>query len=583
MRRLVGLFFALAVVLVGAQPVAADVNNFTLSKYAMKLELGRDSEQRSILRTVETITAEFPETDQNHGLERAIPTSYDGHTTSLKVESVKDGTGKLLPYTTYESNGNEVLRIGDADNYVHGTQTYVLTYTQRDVTRYYGDTKKDEFYWDLNGTEWHVPIEQFVAEVTMTPEVRGYYEQYACYQGGAGSSAGCQITQEGELFRVTAQSLTPGENVTVALGFRAAAFAEYQPSLWERLLGVWVAWLVVSAIVSVILIIWLVFRWYRDKNRTRELGTIVPEYLPPNDASVTASAEVIDAPRAVFAAQLIDFAVRHYIKIYETKAKTFWATAQYTIEITKDIGSLRAEEQELLRDIYDSNVGVGTKLEMKSLQNNTKLYTRMQDNPKKLQELVRGEYSLRERRLDLRSWYTRFGWVSLVVAAVTLSPFLLVLAIILFSCGYSLWTLTDKGLALRRYLSGLKLYIGVAEQERLKMLQSPEGVEKLGGKVGDKPALLVKLYERTLPYAILFGQEKEWGKQLGAYYEQAGTNPGWYNSTNPSAFNAIAFSSALSSFTSASSYTSASSSSSGGSSGGGSSGGGGGGGGGGGW
>ena len=35
--------------------------------------------------------------------------------------------------------------------------------------------------------------------------------------------------------------------------------------------------------------------------------------------------------------------------------------------------------------------------------------------------------------------------------------------------------LTDKGLALRRYLAGLKMYIEVAETERLKMLQSPEG------------------------------------------------------------------------------------------------------------
>ena len=99
------------------------------------------------------------------------------------------------------------------------------------------------------------------------------------------------------------------------------------------------------------------------------------------------------------------------------------------------------------------------------------------------------------------------------------------------------------------------------------------------GDVASDPKLLVTLYERVLPYAVLFGQEKEWNKQLGAYYETAGNSPDWY--IGQSAFNAAVFSSAMSSFSqaSASSYSSSGS----GSSGGGFSGGGGGGGGGGGW
>ena len=107
------------------------------------------------------------------------------------------------------------------------------------MTRYYGDTSKDEFYWDLNGVDWKVPIGQFVAEVVMSPEVRAYYEQYACYQGSAGSRAGCQIIRDGATFRVTVSDLAPGENTTVALGFRPEAFVGYQPSVWERIVPVW--------------------------------------------------------------------------------------------------------------------------------------------------------------------------------------------------------------------------------------------------------------------------------------------------------------------------------------------------------
>ncbi len=571
----------LAMLLGLASPVSAAVNDFEITNYGMKLELGRDAEKRSTLRTTEVITANFARPNQNRGIERAIPKKYDGHSTSLKLESVTDERGNALEYTTYDSNGNEVVRIGNRNAYVQGQKTYKLVYSQRDVTRYYENTGKDEFYWNLNGTQWRVPIREFHAEVHLSPEVQTAFVQSACYQGRYGVGTTCKLPQDGGVFSVNAQNLAAGENVTVALGLTQGTFASYQPSLIERLVPWWLGSMVVTGIGSTIAMIWAAVRAASRKNRKAEIGTIVPEYLPPKDASVTTSAELVDTPRAVMAAQLIDFAVRHYIKIIETKEKSFWKNAEYTLEIVKDISSLRAEEQELLRDLFNGKTSVGERLEMKKLQSSTALYTRMQDNPKKLQNLVRGEYALRAKNAAESKWFTRMASVLAVIGVVTLAPYTLLMAGVIWLVGYTLWPLTDKGVVLRRYLDGLNLYIGVAEEERLKMLQSPEGAEKVG--VADSPGKVVKLYEKVLPYAILFGQEKEWGKQLGAKYEAAGTNPDWYSGTNMSVFNAAVLSSAISNFSTTSSYTSASSSSTGGSSGGGFSGGGGGGGGGGGW
>ena len=87
------------------------------------------------------------------------------------------------------------------------------------------------------------------------------------------------------------------------------------------------------------------------------------------------------------------------------------------------------------------------------------------------------------------------------------------------------------------------------------------------------PAEMLKLYEVLLPYAVVFGQEKEWAEQLAALYGPD-RSPDWYAGTH--GFSAGSFSSGISSL----SASSSSSSTSGGSSGGGSSGGGGGGGGG---
>src|SRR3546814_4876123 len=85
---------------------------------------------------------------------------------------------------------------------------------------------------------------------------------------------------------------------------------------------------------------------------------------------------------------------------------------------------------------------------------------------------------------------------------------------------------------------------------------------------------MLQLYEPLLPYAVVFGQEKQWADRLAVLYDSTGT-PGWYVGT--SGFSAASFASGIGSLSA--SATSASSTS-GGSSGGGSAGGGGGGGGG---
>lgn len=376
--------------------------------------------------------------------------------------------------------------------------------------------------------------------------------------------------------------------MTVAVGFTAGTFRAYEPSAFEKLmavlLAIWVIVAIVSTIIGIILIVLLAVRYSRVSNRSKDLGTIVPEYIPPKEASVLASEQIGQGTRAGMTAQLIDLAVRHYLKIYQTKEKSLWKSAEYELEITKKIDDLRHEEKQLIETLFGSgNTSVGARFAMKSLKSNYSTASKLQSNTQALVKNIKAEYGLRHKDEVASRWFKRIGWWTGAIAIITLSPVLFIAALVAFICGAVLYPLTDKGLDLRRYLLGLKLYISVAEEERLKMLQSPEGAEKVGAGVADgNPKQLVKLYERVLPYAVLFGQEQEWNKQLGAYYEQNGSNPDWYSGN--AVFNAAVFSSVMSDFsTTTSSYAASTSSSSGGSDGGGSSGGGGGGGGGGGW
>jgi hypothetical protein len=83
---------------------------------------------------------------------------------------------------------------------------------------------------------------------------------------------------------------------------------------------------------------------------------------------------------------------------------------------------------------------------------------------------------------------------------------------------------SQKGVEMRDYLLGLREYIKLAEADRLKFLQSPEGVKQYG-KPDDPPAR-IKLFEKLLPYAMLFGLEKDWAKQFEGIYDEP---PSWYH------------------------------------------------------
>lgn len=572
---------------------AQNTNDFTIQSFEADYYLGRDSEGRSTLKTVEKIIAIFPDYDQNHGLERAIPKTYDGHSTSLRVQSVTDEQGRALNYSDRTSNDNLVLRIGDADTYVHGSNTYVITYTQRDATRFFDTTNADEFYWDVNGTQWGQSMGRVTARVHVAAGLGdALSNKISCYQGREGDTAACPLARSSEngetIFTANAENLNPGENVTVAIGFAPHTFSVYQQSAQEKLFatlfGVWGLLLVVGSVIAAIILVWVIIVRRRVMNRVKGRPSITPEYLPPKGTSVLLSGEVLRNSTSDITAQLIDLAVRHYVKIYQTREKALFKSAEYELSLEKPIDDLHSEEQALIKNLFGGQAPKpGTRFAMKSLQSNYKLGKKLLASRKKLREDARGTYGLYERaEVEARRFKT-LGTTMMIIGVITLSPVVVIVAIITLTVAHTLWPLTQKGVELRDYLSGLSEYIRVAETERINMLQSPEGAEKVGEIVDNgNTTQLVKLYERVLPYAILFGIEKEWTKQLGAYYEARGAQPDWYSGNG--AFNAVVFSSAINGFTSqASSYSSATSSASGGSDGGGSSGGGGGGGGGGGW
>lgn len=569
-------------------PALADINNFSISNFAIDYYLDQDAEGRSTLQVIENITADFPTYRQNKGLVREIPRYFDNRLVPFSFVSLQRNNSPEPIYAKYKQGDFHIIETG-TDDYMLGPQTYTFTYTLRDVTKYFAETDRDEFYWNTNGTGWRVPIDQLTVQLHIADKLLPLLtDNNFCYQGKAGATTTCLVTKTADGFMAQATGLQAYENLTLAIGFQPHTFTPYPLSLWEIIMPYYKLIFAFSTLIGFIFLIWSLVFLKNQSYREKEIGTIIPEYQPPKDLSVIVAADLIPMPNAVITAFLLDLAVRGYLQIIETRAKSFWRAADYQLKILKPVDNLKAEEQEILSDLFGSLPTPEQRLNLSTLQTDFGFSRRLQDNYKKFQALIRHTYYLREKDTAKSASFYIIASGVLFFGIIIPNLILIIFSFTIFIRGYKLWPLSDTSLAWYRYLEGLRLYIKVAETERIKMLQSPGGVEKTAINLSaeDAPVKLIQLYEKLLPYAVLFRKERAWQKELGYYYKTVNQNPTWYSSSNNNSLNPAGFKGMISSFSQAVSMTSANggggggSSSSGGSGGGGSSGGGGGGGGG---
>jgi len=573
---------------VGGAMLPANVNDFTFDSFEALYILGQDDDGHSTLTTTETIVARFPDFDQNRGLRRAIPATYQGRTTSLQVLSVTDESGAPRPYSVDSDSG--VVTVTSAvpeGQFVRGVQTYVITYTQRDVVDYFTNTTAEEFYWNVNGTDWAQPFGLVRGTLVLEDDLESSLidGQVACYQGYAGSRDPCSITVEGGTVVAEARDLFPFQNVTLAVAFEAGTFTLFDDSplasLWSWVQFAGVAIALVAAIAAIVL------RRTRFRD-ARGRPVIVPEYLPPKGMSLLDAAILTHRKSRGVASQLVDFAVRGVITIMEVDKGGLFQRQQWRLRLESSLG-VEGEERRLLTYFFGGGLVGGTEHTLKA--QNTTLSTKIQ---KQLARVGRSVLARGWRR-SIPAKFS-FGLTALVAGAIVLSfigavslddegradlvTFALVLVPILcfFIVGGNLWKqpLTAEGAELVDHLKGLDVYLELAEADRMRVLQSPEGALREPVNAADSGERL-KLYERLLPWAVLGKHEKEWAEVIGEYYGE-GQQPGWYSSSR--AFSVGAFAAGVSSVSTTLSSSYSGSSSSGGSGGGGSSGGGGGGGGG---
>ena len=569
---------------VGDEQAAApsgDVDDFRFESMHADYELSRADDGTARMTVVETFVAVFPEYDQNRGMRRAVPDSYLGAPVNPQLQSITDESGAQRESETDTEDGFYYMtsRAGD---YVHGRQTYVFTYTLENVTRHFDDTGVDEFYWDVNGTAWPQEFGEVSATLTVPADLAGAMTGAgACYVGAEGSSDTCRITMDAAtgVTDASAAPVLPYETMTIAVAFESGTFtpfdANYLASPWGWLQGIAGLGVLGALILAVVT---RARRLRDDPGRP----TIIAEYTPPAGIDALESAVLLGRTTKAIPAEVLEQAVVGSIRIVEGEKK-FWGGTKLKAELL-DPSLADGDGRMLLEGLFPEGVP-GEEFEFGRQD------TRFSAAAQKILKAATTE--LQRRGLRRKVGAGPRGWPIFIAAIATILVFVLGFAaldagvfplvpIVLMVAApivarvvvglLSRIPLTAAGAEVRDHLEGLKIFIEWAEADRIRMLQSPGGAERVRVDVRD-PRQMLDLYEKLLPYAVVFGQEKEWAEQLAVLYGPD-ASPGWYAGT--SAFSAASFSSGISTLSS----SSASASSSGGSSGGGSAGGGGGGGGG---
>jgi uncharacterized membrane protein YgcG len=652
-RRAIAMMFAFVIaVMLAAAPVAAapvtssvavaavpaSVQDFTFDSFEADYWLVRGTGGESHLFTTEKIVARFPEFDQNKGIVRWIPKADSGIAHDTQVVSVTGAGGAPIPWWTEEDDDWIYVLTGD-DSYVRGLQTYVISYTMSDVVLRYEDTDADEFYWDTVGTDHAQPYGSVTAHVHVAGDAaQGLLPERAfCYSGSEGSTDTCEIqpatvTQwpaevaawaaavgsadapEGSVsFTAGDVDLGPDENVTVALGFAQGTFSAPTPPppppypWWEWILPVLALLSGIGGLVFV-LVMKVVLR------RNPDRSPVIVQYTPPADESLTLSAGVLDVPERAMAAHVVDLAVRDAV---ELRASGDRKDADDFEVVLRSKEGLEHDDLRVIYTLFSKDAKPGADVD---------LGTFASAPPTRAVTYV--------RRIDestvQRGYRSKLpAWIGSVRAASQIGGFFLAMALIFFGDGafavlsefaplgnllyigaivsgffafiilpfFSLpkSTLTLAGGMHKTYLEGIREYLRLAEEERLRAAQSPTTADLVSSgrrAYGDAPNApgdsIVNVYERLLPYAVLFGMEREWVDVIrsASLVAETAARVSLFDAVSSrslsdasSSIGRLAVTPVTRSGSSSSSSSSSSWSSSGGSSGGGSSGGGGGGGG----
>jgi uncharacterized membrane protein len=476
-----------------------------------------------------------------HGIHRTIPIEYPGpngtnYELFLEVTSVTDGAGSKLKYDSLTSDGARDLKIYIPDA-VDATRTVEIVYRVLNGTRFFDS--HDEFYWNVTGNDWPVPIDHAAATVRFPLAASGSLRAQA-FTGVYGSSqrdASAKAAGPEAVFE-TSNPLPMRGGLTIDVYLPKDILKE--PGALTKFFwfvaGNPIVFLPLVTLLAMFTLWWL-------KGRDPDPGvSVAPMYEPPAGISPAEAGTLLNDsihPRDI-TSTIVDLAVRGYIKIEETAEKTLVFTHKdYVFHLLKPreqwASDLAPHERVMLENVFAE----GTDTRLSSLKN--RFYTAV---PVIRQDIMAALKTKGIYRLDPESanGYSIGMAVAIVAAFGVLqylgwanffnSPVLLVLCVPLSAVIWWLFARvmtakTVKGGQTRVAVLGFQEFMNRVDGERLKLMPPTT-------------------FEKFLPYAMALGVEHHWAQAFSGIVKDP---PNWYVGPGGYApgvlFNPIFFSSSM--------------------------------------
>ncbi|EQC46054.1 DUF2207 domain-containing protein [Bacteriovorax sp. Seq25_V] len=515
------------------------------------------------------------------------------------------------------------IYFGRKDTFLkNGIHRYRFSYLMNRHINFLDDVGLGELFWNITGDGWKFPIEKSRVAFQLNSSNPKSLNFEVAYTGKYGTrGADFKIVSGNDIVEVeTTRTLNPGEGWSVAVRFPIDQVAKLSgPSLvWQ---DIEVTGIVSKFFLIIAVFFALVFIWYQTgKDPTDKI--VIPRFYPPEDISA-AGANLIylyGASKEAISASILSLAVKGFVTISEEGS--FYLEKN---ESHPEVNTLPAEEKVLFETLFESTDRVKISRSSRSTLVKVKIkYDLALKSLKKDIYISNWSYGVLACFIIFFAGYEAFkgfgeeaigvfvglieyaaigylltstffkkgikskrhkifvifpvlfmGFHGGVFASICIgNSYLLIIIFLMLSLSLGIYLAlmgrpTKKGYRLHREIEGFKLYLSIAEKDRLDKLNPPK--------------MTVEIFEKYLPYALALGEEVQWSTRFDKEVTEAVRNvrtghysSSWYRGSGTSFSSATLIASSLgSSLTSA--MASSSSSSSGSSSGGGGGGGGGGG------
>ncbi|MFA6397902.1 MAG: DUF2207 domain-containing protein [Candidatus Paceibacterota bacterium] len=526
-------------------------------------------------------------TESKHGIFRNIPlTSKDGPNIKINVLSVTDVEGKPYQYDASVSGNILNIKIGDPNTTVTGTKTYVISYYILNSLRSFTD--HDEFYWNVTGNDWQIPIEKSSASVWFQPfpkddKTLASSFKTACFTGVQGSkSTDCTSSIRSDRKDISDFSstkvLNPKEGLTIALSFPKGLvnIINSTGDFSGQTEGPTNAFMAIFPVLITLFVVFIIYFGLRKARLSGRLNTdsrvsapkipkelkgvsIIAEYTPPENISPIDMGTLFD--RSVdmrdVSSVILHLAIRGYLKInyFEKKYKFLFTEKDFELIKLKQGSDLTHPADKIIFDmLFFSRDSV--KLSYLKKEESTAVQGDIAKIKIEVKDRLTKENYFNETSQKRATKFGKYAKISFsiillcvffgqifsdVLSLSFIGPLLagvgfvaVVVSLILSSKSQKLGDkLTQKGIDALRRILGFNLFLSVTEKDRMDFHNAPE----------KKP----EQFTEYLPYAMALGIEKKWAKKFeGMNIPQ----PDWYQSNAIGTFIALDFASHMIMFSS---------------------------------